>query len=115
MPDDLSAGLTPEQKVVRRLRLPADRRTPAVARAIVRSVLAEAQLEGLLDAALLLTTELSTNAVVHAGTDLELEAVADPDGLTVTVTDQARGMLRAGTGNGPPANVRLSLGDEPLR
>lgn len=111
MPDDLSAGLTPEQKVVRRLRLPADRRTPAVARAIVRSVLAEAQLEGLLDAALLLTTELSTNAVVHAGTDLELEAVADPDGLTVTVTDQARGMLRAGTGNGPPANVRLSLAE----
>ena len=111
MRDDLSPGLAPEQKVVRRLRLPADRRTPAAARAVVRSVLAEAKLEGLLDAALLLTTELSTNAVIHAGTDLELEAVADADGLTVTVTDQVRGMIGASAGNGPPPNVRLSLAD----
>ena len=75
------------------MRLPADRRTPAAARAVVRSVLEDADLGELLDAALLLTTELSTNAVVHAGTDLELEAVADPAGLTVTVADDARGMV----------------------
>src|SRR5690606_11715137 len=80
------------------------------ARAVVRSVLAVAKLEDLLDAALLLTTELSTNAVVHAGTDLELEAVADQDGLTVTVTDEARGVIGS-SGYGPPPSLRLPLAD----
>jgi serine phosphatase RsbU (regulator of sigma subunit)/anti-sigma regulatory factor (Ser/Thr protein kinase) len=84
------------ETVVRRVRLPADRRTPAAARAVVRSVLEEARLHPLLDAALLLTTELSTNAVVHAGTDLDLEVVADRHGLTVTVIDAARGVVTAG-------------------
>ena len=42
---------------------------PAAARALVRSVLEEAGLDALLNEALLLTTELSTNAVVHASTD----------------------------------------------
>jgi sigma-B regulation protein RsbU (phosphoserine phosphatase) len=78
---------------VRRLRLPADRRTPAAARALVRSVLAEAQLEELLDEALLLTTELSTNAIEHAGTELDIEVVADASGMTVTVSDFAAGPL----------------------
>jgi serine phosphatase RsbU (regulator of sigma subunit)/anti-sigma regulatory factor (Ser/Thr protein kinase) len=90
-PGDRSTG----EKVVRRVRLPADRRTPAAARAVVRSVLEEIKLDELLDAALLLTTELSTNAVVHAGTDLELEVIADPLGLTVTVVDNARGVVTA--------------------
>ncbi|MEH0845137.1 SpoIIE family protein phosphatase [Micromonospora sp. CPCC 205711] len=76
---------------VRRVRLPADRRTPAAARALVRSVLAEAELDDLLNEALLLTTELSTNAVEHAGTDLDIEVVADRIGLTVTVSDFASG------------------------
>jgi serine phosphatase RsbU (regulator of sigma subunit)/anti-sigma regulatory factor (Ser/Thr protein kinase) len=78
-------------EVVRRLRLPADRRTPAAARAVVRSVLAEADLSDLLDEALLLTTELSTNGVVHAGTELDIEVIADRQGLTVTVMDFAAG------------------------
>ncbi|WP_436524778.1 SpoIIE family protein phosphatase [Actinoplanes sp. HUAS TT8] len=77
--------------LVRRARLPNDRRTPAAARALVRSVLEEAGLDGLLNEALLLTTELSTNAVVHANTDLDIEVTADPTGLTVTVTDFAPG------------------------
>lgn len=78
---------------VRRVRLPADRRTPAAARAIVRSVLAEAKLDELLNEALLLTTELSTNAVEHAGTELDIEVVADESGLTVTVSDFAVGRI----------------------
>ena len=78
---------------VRRVRLPADRRTPATARAVVRSVLSEAALDELINEALLLTTELSTNAVVHAGTELIIEVVADPVGLTVTVTDFAAGPI----------------------
>jgi serine phosphatase RsbU (regulator of sigma subunit)/anti-sigma regulatory factor (Ser/Thr protein kinase) len=80
-------------KRVRQVRLPADRRTPAAARAIVRSVLAEAELDELLNEALLLTTELSTNAIEHAGTELDIEVVADEDGLTVTVSDFAAGQL----------------------
>ena len=76
---------------VRRVRLPADRRTPAAARALVRSVLAEADLEELLNEALLLTTELSTNAVEHARTELDIEVAADETGLTVTVSDFAVG------------------------
>jgi sigma-B regulation protein RsbU (phosphoserine phosphatase) len=84
-----------DERIVRRVRLPADRRTPAAARAVVRSVLEEAKLTDLLDAALLLTTELSTNAVVHAGTDLDLEVAADRRGLTVTVVDNARGVITA--------------------
>ncbi|MEV1328383.1 SpoIIE family protein phosphatase [Micromonospora costi] len=76
---------------VRRVRLPADRRTPAAARAVVRSVLDEAHLDDLLNEALLLTTELTTNAVEHAGTELDIEVVADDVGLTVTVSDFASG------------------------
>ncbi|KHD74165.1 stage II sporulation protein E [Actinoplanes utahensis] len=81
----------PSEAVVRRTRLPNDRRTPAAARALVRSVLEETGLVGLLNEALLLTTELSTNAVVHANTELEIEVAADTSGLTVTVTDFAVG------------------------
>ncbi|GIF74310.1 SpoIIE family protein phosphatase [Asanoa siamensis] len=78
---------------VRHVRLPADRRTPTAARALVRAVLAEAGLEDLSNEALLLTTELSTNAVVHAGTELDIEVSADGVGLTVTVTDFAGGPI----------------------
>ncbi|SCL24098.1 Serine phosphatase RsbU, regulator of sigma subunit [Micromonospora nigra] len=81
---------SPDERV-RRVRLPADRRTPAAARAVVRSVLAEAHLDDLLNEALLLTTELSTNAVEHARTELDIEVVADRVGLTVTVSDFASG------------------------
>ncbi|MPZ27290.1 MAG: SpoIIE family protein phosphatase [Micromonosporaceae bacterium] len=97
------------EQVIRRVRLPADRRTPAAARAVVRSVLDEAKLSGLLDAALLLTTELSTNAVVHAGTDLDLEVAADRRGLTVTVIDAVRGVVSTGdsTGDGSDAGDRV--------
>ncbi|MEV0152879.1 SpoIIE family protein phosphatase [Micromonospora sp. NPDC050686] len=80
----------PEEHV-RRVRLPADPRTPAAARALVRSVLTEAHLDELLNEALLLTTELSTNAVEHARTELDIEVLADGVGLTVTVSDFAGG------------------------
>jgi sigma-B regulation protein RsbU (phosphoserine phosphatase) len=97
--------------ILRRIRLPADRRTPAAARAVVRSVLEEAELAELLDEALLLTTELSTNAVVHAGTDLDLEVSADGSGLTVTVIDDARGVLAASSDPAAVADeLRLASG-----
>ncbi|GIJ47288.1 hypothetical protein Val02_41740 [Virgisporangium aliadipatigenens] len=82
--------------IVRRLPLPADLRSPAAARSAVRAALLEhpngvdrkAAAE-LLDEALLLTTELVTNAVLHAGTELVVEIVVDPNGLTVSVLDSA--------------------------
>jgi serine phosphatase RsbU (regulator of sigma subunit)/anti-sigma regulatory factor (Ser/Thr protein kinase) len=77
--------------VVRRIRLPADSRTPAAARAVVRDALLEADLAVLVDEALLLTTELSTNGVQHAGTDIDLEVIATEIGVTVTVTDYGTG------------------------
>ena len=79
----------------RRLRLPADYRSPAAARAAVREVLVEAGQADLIDEALLLTTELSTNGVVHAGTDLDVDVVADDRGVTVTVTDYRGGPIEA--------------------
>ncbi|MGH3734590.1 MAG: SpoIIE family protein phosphatase [Micromonosporaceae bacterium] len=77
----------------RTLRLPADHRSPAAARAAVREVLSETGLSDLLDEALLLTTELSTNGVIHAGTELDVDVVADGAGLTVTVTDYKGGPI----------------------
>ena len=89
---EASRAVSPKTgELVRRVRLPNDRRTPAAARAVVRSVLEETGLGSLLNEALLLTTELSTNAVVHAGTDLEMSVTADRTGVTVTVTDFAPG------------------------
>jgi phosphoserine phosphatase RsbU/P len=81
--------------VHRRLRLPADHRSPAAARAAVREVVIEAGHNDLLDEALLLTTELATNGVVHAGTDLDVDIAADERGVTVTVTDYRGGSIEA--------------------
>ena len=74
-------------QVVRRVRLPADHGSPGAARRAVRAVVDEVGLTDVLDEALLLTTELSTNVVLHARTDLDLEIVADPGSITVTVVD----------------------------
>lgn len=108
---DAPVTVAESRPLLRRIRLPADRRTPAAARAVVRSVLEEAKLSELLDAALLLTTELSTNAVVHAGTDLDLEVSADRQGLTVTVIDDARGVLASSSDPAAVADeLRLASG-----
>jgi sigma-B regulation protein RsbU (phosphoserine phosphatase) len=104
-----ATGETPADGLVRRVRLPNDRRTPAAARALVRSVLEDGGLDSLLNEALLLTTELSTNAVVHANTELDIEVRADHSGLTVTVTDFAPGpveQLAVG-----PRNESVDIGE----
>jgi serine phosphatase RsbU (regulator of sigma subunit) len=53
-------------------------------------VLHEIHLTDLLDDALLLATELTTNAVVHAGTDIMVQIDADEASVTVTVRDGRR-------------------------
>ncbi len=59
----------------------------------MRSVVTEAGLAEVLDEALLLTTELATNAVLHARTDMEIEIVAAGDSVTVTVMDFHHGPI----------------------
>ncbi|MCA2221513.1 SpoIIE family protein phosphatase [Nonomuraea aurantiaca] len=54
---------------------------PAAARRFVRQVLGEWQLSHLTEDAVLLTSELVTNAVVHAGTGLELTCRLDPNAV----------------------------------
>ncbi|WP_019874509.1 ATP-binding SpoIIE family protein phosphatase [Sporichthya polymorpha] len=81
----------------RRLRLPADDRTPAVARAAVRQVLLAGGWADQLDEALLLVSELSTNGIVHAGTPVDVDVLADDTGVTITVSDQKSGLVGATT------------------
>jgi len=59
----------------------------AVARAFVRATLMSWEMAALVGDAELLTSELVTNAVLHARTSLRLTIRHDDDGLTVTVSD----------------------------
>src|SRR5256885_1588793 len=70
-----------------RVRLPAEHRSPMLARRLVRSALHEAGLVGLTEDALLLTSELCENAVLHAGTEFELELTVSDSEITVSVQD----------------------------
>jgi sigma-B regulation protein RsbU (phosphoserine phosphatase) len=92
--------------IVRRTLLPAELRSPGAARAIVRSVATESDLNEVLDEALLLTTELVTNAVLHAATQVTVEVIADGPGLTVTVLDELAGPLLPVTDGGRPDDER---------
>ncbi|HEY1487218.1 MAG TPA: SpoIIE family protein phosphatase [Micromonosporaceae bacterium] len=73
--------------------LPPDRRAPALARTAVYEALHEIGLIELLDDALLLVTELVTNAVLHAGSEIRLNIEADEARITVVVGDGRRADL----------------------
>jgi sigma-B regulation protein RsbU (phosphoserine phosphatase) len=73
--------------------LPAQERSPTTARRVVQEALVEAGLEVMLDDALLLVTELVTNAVVHAGTDVELSIDIGPGHARIEVVDHGPGAL----------------------
>lgn len=70
-----------------RLRLAARPESAGEARRAVALVLGESRLEELLDTTLLLTSEVVTNAVVHARTELEMIVVVDPPRVRVEVFD----------------------------
>lgn len=59
----------------------------AQARGVVRDLLARARRDDLVDTALLLTSELVTNAVVHAGAPVDLVVDLDRSRLAVEVVD----------------------------
>jgi anti-sigma regulatory factor (Ser/Thr protein kinase) len=58
------------------------------ARVVVGDVLSGAGFQGDVDAALLLTSEVVTNAVRHAATPIHLSVVASADSALVTVVDR---------------------------
>lgn len=74
--------------LIRRIQLPPSPRAPSAARVVLRALLAETGLQSLSDVALLLTTELCSNAVRYAGTDMEIELTVEGSRLTVGVTDR---------------------------
>lgn len=75
-------------------RLPADAQSPGRARRLLQDVCARAGLEPDLTATVvLLTSELCENAVLHAGTEFEVEARFAPDEVTITVSDRGPGPL----------------------
>lgn len=83
----------PVPQVERRLRLPPDARSPGRARRMLTDALAEAGADDVLDTAVLLASEMCENAVLHAGTDFDVEVTATPDSVTVTVSDRGAGPL----------------------
>jgi hypothetical protein len=59
----------------------------------VQQVVEDAGLHGLLDEALLLVTELVTNAVVHAGTEIELRVETGSSDVRIEVSDAGPGRI----------------------
>jgi anti-sigma regulatory factor (Ser/Thr protein kinase) len=74
---------------------PAVAATPAAARALVYDALQASGRTDLADIACLLTSELVTNAVIHAATDLTIRVTVDADLVRVEVEDGSALMPRA--------------------
>lgn len=72
------------------IRLPADARSARRARRWVTDNMAGLGLEPLCDAVELLTVEVVTNALLHAGTAVRLQVRRDGPGVTVEVHDGSR-------------------------
>lgn len=85
---------------------------PAAARRFVRETLAEWHLSHVAEDAVLLTSELVTNAVVHAGTDIELtcrlDAVRTPAALEIEVDDRHPTRTIASHETPPPDSLQTS-------
>ncbi|MEO5710048.1 MAG: PAS domain S-box protein [Nocardioidaceae bacterium] len=89
------------------VRLPPQPSSVAEARAHVRRLLGATGREDLLETAVLLTSEVVTNALLHAGTDIDVGAVLDDAGLRIEIGDgsphlpsRRRYAATAGTGRG---------------
>ena len=69
------------------LKLAARPESAAEARRAIASALEDPRLQDLVDTALLLTSELVTNAIVHARTEVDLIIIVDPPRVRVEVFD----------------------------
>lgn len=65
----------------------------SAARRIIELAISETPLVSIVDEALLLVTELVTNAIVHAGTDIELHVETTGETIRVEVVDQSPGVM----------------------
>ena len=100
---------------VRRLDLAANPASVAQARAFVRGLLESWQLDALSDTTCLLTSELATNAVLHARTSYAVVVTRSREGVRVDVLDGSAVMpqhrhntLSAATGRGVALVDRLA-------
>src|SRR5688500_14218274 len=75
----------------RRMRLPPDARSPGRARRMLQDGLEDAGAGDLVDTAVLLASELCENAVLHAGTEYEVELTVTEDEVVVGVSDRGSG------------------------
>jgi PAS domain S-box-containing protein len=89
------------------MRLPPQPPSVAEARSRVRALLLECDRQDLVQTAILLTSEVVTNALLHAGTDIDVVARVDATGLRVEISDGSphlpsprRYAATAGTGRG---------------
>lgn len=71
--------------------LPADASSPASAREFVRSVLGRWSCDHLVDTALLISSELVTNAIVHARSPLRLRLRLAHEVVRIEVADEGQG------------------------
>src|SRR4051812_15103860 len=78
------------------LELPADELAPVRARRFVSEALAGPRYGDVCDVALLLTSELVTNAFVHAASGIDVTVDIDADGVTIRVSDADTGPIGAG-------------------
>jgi PAS domain S-box-containing protein len=101
-----AAGTTEHPDPVER-RLPPQPSSVGEARRMIRELLAASDRDDLIETAVLLVSEVVTNALLHAGTPIDVAAHLDDDGLHVEVGDGSLHMpvrrhyaSTAGTGRG---------------
>ncbi len=70
------------------LKLPARPESAGVARRAVAFALGEARLDEVVDTTLLLTSEVVTNAILHARSELDVIVVVEPPNVRVEVSDE---------------------------
>jgi anti-sigma regulatory factor (Ser/Thr protein kinase) len=86
--------------VPRRLQLPQEPTSPAVARRFVGETLHHWGLDRLIDKALLVVNELVENALVHAGSGCEVQLHRGSQVLVLTVIDSSPALPRLTTTGG---------------
>ena len=92
---------TPTVRAHANLRLPHSDRAPRLARAFVAENLQGWQLDDMVETALLVVSEVVTNAVIHARSDAELLLERTPTALRISVIDHGEGLSqREKTGRG---------------
>lgn len=78
------------EQTVRSLQLPPTARSTTEARRFVLCALSDWGLDGLRDTAALLTSEVVTNSVLHARTDIDVTVTKLDDGVAIEVSDGSR-------------------------